>query len=183
MRRRDFIKAAGTGAAGVAIGAGMSLSEGGRAEARAPTSLLFIMTDQQRFDAMSCAGNLVLRTPNLDRLAAEGARFTLCNSHCPVCAPDRATILTGRTIERTLMRTNEMLRVIKPHQGIGKLETFDEVLASAGYHCEFHGKFHVAEFKADCYAQSTFQPKAYRAYLEANGALPRHVPGRRDDAP
>jgi arylsulfatase A-like enzyme len=173
MRRRDFIRAAGTGAAGIAIGAGMSLSEDGPAEAKAPTNLLFIMTDQQRFDAMSCAGNSVLRTPNLDRLASEGARFTLANSHCPVCAPDRATILTGRTIEGTLMRTNEMLRIIKPHQGIGKLETFDEVLAARGYHCEFHGKFHVPEFKKGCYARNTFQLAAYREYMDAN------VPKRR----
>ncbi|MHC4248757.1 MAG: sulfatase-like hydrolase/transferase [Planctomycetota bacterium] len=183
MRRRDFITAAGKGAAGIAIGTAMSCgdksgesalpSSEGRVMAGEPTNLLFIMTDQQRFDAMSCAGNSVLRTPNLDRLASQGARFTLAHSHCPVCAPDRATILTGRTIESTLMRTNEMLRVIKPHQGIGKLQTFDEVLASAGYHCEFHGKFHVAGFKGDCYARNTFQPAAYREYMDAN------VPKRR----
>ena len=40
-----------------------------------PVNLLFIMTDQQRFDALACAGNKVIRTPNLDRLAGEGVRF------------------------------------------------------------------------------------------------------------
>jgi choline-sulfatase len=43
--------------------------------AEKPINLLFIMTDQQRWDAMSCAGNTVLTTPNLDQLAAQGARF------------------------------------------------------------------------------------------------------------
>ncbi len=43
--------------------------------AEKPINLLFIMTDQQRWDAMSCAGNTVLTTPNLDQLAAQGAHF------------------------------------------------------------------------------------------------------------
>jgi hypothetical protein len=56
-------------------------------------NLLFIMTDQQRWDAMSCAGNTVLTTPNLDRLAAEGARFAKFYSSCPVCTPARTAQL------------------------------------------------------------------------------------------
>ena len=55
-----------------------------------PVNVLFIITDQQRWDAMSCAGNPVLKTPNLDQLARQGARFTSFYSACPVCVPARS---------------------------------------------------------------------------------------------
>ena len=63
--------------------------------ARKKRNILFLMTDQHRADHMSCAGNEVLKTPNLDRLASEGVRFT--NAYCanPMCMPNRASIFTG----------------------------------------------------------------------------------------
>jgi hypothetical protein len=48
-----------------------------------PPNLLVIMTDQQRFSALSCAGNGILQTPNLDRLAREGAMFQTAITPCP----------------------------------------------------------------------------------------------------
>ncbi|RMD74680.1 MAG: hypothetical protein D6820_16255 [Lentisphaerae bacterium] len=142
-----------------------------------PANLLLIMADQLRFDVLSCAGHPMVRTPNLDRLAAEGAFFFNCNSHCPVCAPDRASILTGRGIEKTLMRTNEMLEHLPEDEGIGRLPTFDEILAEAGYTATFWGKFHVPGFKAACYrngADVPFFHEHYCDYLDAN--LPRREP-------
>ncbi len=58
-------------------------------------NVLFIITDAQRADHMSCAGNPVVKTPNLDKLAKEGVRFT--NHFCtnPICMPNRATLITG----------------------------------------------------------------------------------------
>ena len=58
-------------------------------------NVLFIITDQQRADHLGCAGNPILKTPNIDRLASEGVRFT--NAFCanPICTPNRASILTG----------------------------------------------------------------------------------------
>ena len=58
-------------------------------------NVLFIISDQHRSDHMSCSGNKILKTPNLDRLASEGVRFT--NAFCtnPMCMPNRATLLTG----------------------------------------------------------------------------------------
>jgi len=59
-------------------------------------NLLFIMTDQQRFDYMGCAGaSSFLRTPNLDRLAERGMRFTNCFTNSPLCAPARIGLATG----------------------------------------------------------------------------------------
>ena len=62
---------------------------------RAPPNILFMMADQMRADVLSCAGNSAIRTPNLDRLAAEGVRFSNAFSSTPSCTPARAAILTG----------------------------------------------------------------------------------------
>jgi len=64
------------------------------------------MTDQQRADAFGAAGNPDIYTPNLDRLAARGTRFTRAYSTCPVCVPARYTIRTGREPHTTAVFAN-----------------------------------------------------------------------------
>lgn len=59
-------------------------------------NLLFLYADQHRADVMGCAGNDVVLTPNLDRLAAEGVRFDQAWTESPICQPARASLLTGR---------------------------------------------------------------------------------------
>ena len=59
-------------------------------------NLLFIYADQHRSDVMGCAGNDIVMTPHLDRLASEGVRFDQAWTESPVCQPARASILTGR---------------------------------------------------------------------------------------
>jgi arylsulfatase A-like enzyme len=66
-----------------------------RAGARRPKNVLVFLTDDQRFDQMSCAGHPVLRTPNIDSLAARGVRFTNSFVTTSICAASRATFLTG----------------------------------------------------------------------------------------
>jgi len=109
-----------------------------------PVNLLFIITDQQRWDALSCAGNRVLRTPNLDRLAADGVRFERAYSHCPVCVPARASILTGHSIDSTGVVSNREAddAALPAEAGIRSLPTFDELLDQRGYYAEYHGKWH-----------------------------------------
>ncbi len=58
-------------------------------------NVLFLMADQYRHDYLGCAGAGYVRTPNLDRLAAQGVRFTQCVTDCPVCAPARIGLATG----------------------------------------------------------------------------------------
>jgi arylsulfatase A-like enzyme len=60
-----------------------------------PPNILFMMADQMRSDALSCAGNSAIRTPNLDKIASEGVRFANAFSSTPSCTPARAAILTG----------------------------------------------------------------------------------------
>jgi len=104
-------------------------------------NLLFIMTDQQRSDALSIAGNTVLETPNLDRLAKQGAYFKNAYSPCAVCCPARSSVLTGHTVENTRMRTNGLAYHPK-EKGLMTMPTFDEILTGEGYHCEYYGKWH-----------------------------------------
>ncbi|MGC9521919.1 MAG: sulfatase family protein [Anaerolineae bacterium] len=59
-------------------------------------NVLWICTDQQRFDTIGALGNDAIRTPNLDRLAAEGVAFTRAYCQCPICTPSRASFLTGK---------------------------------------------------------------------------------------
>src|SRR5262249_31565744 len=67
----------------------------GAGAAERPPNLVFILTDNQGAWTLGCYGNPDIRTPNIDRLATEGVRFTRALSSNPVCSPTRATFLTG----------------------------------------------------------------------------------------
>ena len=149
QNRREFLKTAAmsiaiTGLSGCSEGSQSFGSKGGK------TNLLFIMTDQQRSDALSIAGNTVLETPNLDRLAKQGAYFKNAYTPCAVCCPARSSILTGHTVENTGMRTNSLAYYPK-EKGLMTMPTFDEILADEGYHCEYYGKWHSLSSHTDIY--------------------------------
>jgi arylsulfatase A-like enzyme len=61
-------------------------------------NIVYILTDQHRADALGCAGHPVVRTPHLDRLAADGVRFSRMWCQSPLCQPSRASIVTGRYV-------------------------------------------------------------------------------------
>ena len=61
-----------------------------------PLNILFVMYDQLRFDYLGCAGHPHLRTPNFDRLAAMGLRFTRAYAQSPICGASRMCFYTGR---------------------------------------------------------------------------------------
>jgi arylsulfatase A-like enzyme len=103
-----------------------------------PVNLLFIMTDQQRWDALGCYGNPVIKTPNLDRLASEGARFSHFYSACPVCVPARTSILTGHGIDANQVLSNGDVKL----KDDPPFPSFDQILLKKGYVGEYHGKFH-----------------------------------------
>ena len=98
MSRRAFhaiaawILVAGTIA--LSLGAakpGLSADQG-----RAP-NIVFVLTDDMGCGDLSCYGHPTIRTPNLDRMAAEGMRFTQYYSANPLCSPSRASLMTGRS--------------------------------------------------------------------------------------
>ena len=81
-------------------------------------NILLLMTDQQRWDAMSCSGDGV-RTPHMDRIAAEGVRFTNCVANSPVCIPTRLSLATGLYPHNTGV-WNNCNHQIKPTSPPGK---------------------------------------------------------------
>jgi len=64
-------------------------------------NFLVLISDEHRKDAMGCAGHPIVRTPNLDRLAARGTRFTSAYTPSPMCVPTRAALATGNWVHRT----------------------------------------------------------------------------------
>ena len=109
-------------------------------EPPAPPNIVFILTDDHLHDALGCAGHPFLRTPNLDRLAAEGVRFTNAFVTTSLCSPSRASFLTGCYAHRHGVIRNE------DRDPAADLATFPEVLQQAGYETAFIGKWHLARW-------------------------------------
>ncbi|MEM7307241.1 MAG: sulfatase [Planctomycetota bacterium] len=101
-------------------------------------NLLFIVTDDQRDDALGCAGHPVLRTPVIDGLAARGTRFTNAFVTTPICAASRASILTG-----TWERRHGYTFGTPPLSAEEVAESYPALLREAGYRTGFTGKFGV----------------------------------------
>lgn len=100
-------------------------------------NILWLCTDQQRFDTIHALGTEGIHTPNLDQLCADGVAFTRAYCQSPVCTPSRASFLTGRYPRTTRCRQN------------GQQIPADELLlprifADHGYRCGLAGKLHLA---------------------------------------
>lgn len=79
-----------------------------------PTNLLVIMSDEHQARALSCAGHPLVKTPNLDRLAARGIRFTNAYTPSPICVPARASFASGRYVHDIRLWDNAMPYTGKP---------------------------------------------------------------------
>ena len=99
-------------------------------------NIVFILTDDQRWDTLGAAGNRIIRTPNLDRLAAEGVLFTNSFDTTPVCYASRATLLTGQFNRRHGVDTFE--EQLAP---AAFAETYPVLLRQSGYYTGFIGKW------------------------------------------
>lgn len=99
-------------------------------------NLLFVFADQMRGFDMGCAGNPDVQTPNLDRLAAEGALLDRSFANCPVCTPSRAILLTGRYPLSNRVVTNDLPLP-------DAIPTFGELTRDAGYRTGYIGKWHL----------------------------------------
>lgn len=105
-------------------------------------NLLLLMTDQQRADALGCAGGWV-DTPHLDRLAAEGVRFTNCVTNSPVCIPARLSLATGLYPHNTWVWDNQ------PHTMQATTPTWMQAVRDAGYRTSLFGKTHLHPHHGD----------------------------------
>ncbi len=100
-------------------------------------NIVIVLTDEQRWDTLGCYGYPRDVSPNLDRLAAEGVRFSHAFTCCPVCGPARAAIQTGRYPSETGCIANN-IRLPANEQ------TIAHHLAAAGYETAYFGKWHLA---------------------------------------
>jgi len=99
-------------------------------------NFLLIITDQHRADHLGCYGNPIVKTPNIDRLAASGARFENFYVATPICMPNRATLMTGRMPSLHGARQNGIPLSLNA-------TTFVEIMRAAGYHTALIGKCHL----------------------------------------
>ena len=128
----------------------MELLAGTQKPAAKP-NLLILLTDDQRWDAMGCAGNRIVRTPEMDRLAREGTMFVNAFVTSSICAASRASIFMGQ-YERA-HHCNFNTGILKRAQ----LElSYPMLLRRAGYHTGFIGKYGVADGKREIEGTEVF---------------------------
>jgi len=154
MDRREFITALSAGNVGAAVALNAAPKVTVPAKPDAP-NILWICTDQQRWDTIRALGNKHIRTPNIDRLCAEGVAFTHAHCQNPICTPSRASFLTGMYPRYLNACTNGN----ESWQSEAPLVT--KTLADAGYDCGLAGKFHLSA------AQGRIEPRyddGYRVF-------------------
>jgi arylsulfatase A-like enzyme len=157
-------------------------------------NIVYIMTDQQRYDTLSCVGQTRCQTPNLDRLASGGIRFDNAYTVCALCSPARTSMLTGRYPHNHRMwNNNDMMQWAIRDLPDGE-RMISQDLVAAGYNCGYVGKWHCGESKlpgdygfvgmdVPNYGDP-YQTKEYSDYLVARGLEPpRYVPPAIEYAP
>jgi len=107
-------------------------------------NIIFILADDLGYADLGCYGQEIIQTPRVDRMAAEGVRFTQCYAGCTVCAPSRSVLMTGQHTGHTYIRGNsgpKGRRVpLRPED-----VTAAEVLKKAGYATGIFGKWGLGE--------------------------------------
>ena len=138
-------------------------------------NVLFIISDEHQARALSCAGHAIVRTPNIDRLAARGTRFTAAYTPCPICVPARASLATGRYVHEIGYWDNAM--------GYdGRVPGWGARLQAAGVRVESIGKLHYANRDA----ATGFDRQHHPMHLAEGvgqvwGSVRDPIPGARDD--
>ena len=102
-------------------------------------NFLFFITDQHRVDYLGCYGHPVLKTPNINSIAARGTRFERFYVATPVCMPNRATLMTGRMPSVHGVRSNGSPLSLQSN-------TFVDALRASGYATALVGKSHLQNF-------------------------------------
>jgi N-acetylglucosamine-6-sulfatase len=104
-------------------------------------NFVFVLADDPRWDALGCMGHPFIKTPNLDRLAREGATFTNYFVTIPLCSPSRACILTGQYAHKHGIINNQASN----NERSRTLPTVASLLQRAGYETAFIGKWHMGD--------------------------------------
>lgn len=136
--RRDFMKTTAGSIAGLSAWTGLN-PFAAQAQSLQKPNIIFILADDLGYGDLGCYGQKQIDTPNIDRLAKEGLRFTQCYAGSTVCAPSRCSLMTGHHTGHCRVRGNKLV----------PLESDDitvaEVLKSAGYVTGIVGKWGLGE--------------------------------------
>lgn len=137
-------------------------------------NILFVMTDQQRFDTIAALGNSHIHTPNMDRLVRRGLTFERAYSSCPVCVPARYTIRTGCESPTTRYFNNGFAGAVE-----GQPEDMEErcggpflarTMAGLGYRTFGVGKFHTKPWNEDIgYETLLYSEEGYKGPGQREG--------------
>lgn len=131
-------------------------------------NILFIISDAHRADHMSCAGNPVIKTPNLDKLAKEGVRFSNCFCTNPICMPNRATLITGLYPNVHGVRSNGInLREDIP--------TIIKTLRERGWHTAAMGKIHH-QFWLGAFKHKYKSAESFDAWVDEKSPVRKNFP-------
>ena len=135
-------------------------------------NVVILLADDLGYGDLACYGNPEARTPNIDRLAKEGVRFTDGYASFPVCSPSRAGLLTGRNANRYGIRD-----WIPPNSGVylpRSEVTLAEVLRNAGYRTGHFGKWHLNS-RTDGSEPTPMDHGFDHAFYTQNNAAPSHL--------
>ena len=129
--RRDFLKAMGLCASGVALsGCRRAMKRPSVEPAKGPPNILWITCEDVSASYLGCYGDRNAITPNLDKLAGESVRYTKAFATAPVCAPSRSCLITG--VYATSLGTQHLRSDVELSP---KIRCFPEYLREAGYYC------------------------------------------------
>jgi len=174
ISRRQFLKASLAGSAAL-----LGLADIARSESKRPPNLVVILVDDLGYQDLGCFGSPLISTPRIDRMAAEGTKFTSFYAQ-PVCTPSRAALLTGCYPMRV-----GLPQVLGANAKIGISDsevTLAQLLKSCGYATACVGKWHLghhAQFLPTKHGFDRYFGLPYSNDMDKNGAPP--IPLMRDE--
>jgi len=148
--------------------AALSLLAAAHAQAERPPNVIFLLVDDWGWRDAACCGSDLYETPNIDRLASRGLKFTNAYSACTVCSPTRSAVMTGMYPARTHLtdwipghrRKNAPLRPPKWTQRLElRYTTIAEALHASGYRTAHVGKWHLTPRSDDLSVVEPYYPQ------------------------